>query len=71
MKNAEINQFAGTFNQISIPNHLENCRKDKKGKSQAISAIFNDLCKALKQQKNSPKDLIEDIHYLVNDYLEN
>jgi len=71
MKNAENNQIAATIGQISIPNYLENCRKDRKGRCQAISSIFNDLCKAIKKEKNSPRDLIDDIRYLVNDYLEN
>ncbi len=71
MKNAENNQLAEAIDCITIANHLKQCRKDRKGKCQALSAIFNDVCKAVKKEKNSPKDLIDDIRYLINDYLEN
>ena len=71
MKKKQNNQATVASETLTLTNHLLECAIDAKGRSQATAKIFNDLCKLLKKQNNSPKDMIDDIRYLIADYLEN
>ena len=71
MKKNANHQAEATTEPLSLTNHLLDCGADRKGRTQATAKIFNDLCIQLKKQNNSPKDVIDDIKYLISDYLEN
>lgn len=71
MKNSEIKSPNSEKEQISINNSFLNCKRDRKGKYRATAEIFTELCQIIKKEKNSPKDVIDDINYLIIDYLEN
>lgn len=71
MRKNESNQAEAATDSLRLTNYLLDCDTDRKSRNQATAKIFNELCRQLKKQKNSPKDIIDDIKYLISDYLEN
>ncbi len=70
MKNITTILLEASNEPLQLPNHLLTYDNDRRGRVQATARIFLDLCRLLRKQKNSPKDMIEDIKYLITDYLD-
>ncbi len=56
--------------KIILNNYVENCGTGNIERFQAVYAIFKELCNELRHSKNSPREMVEDIRFLIDDYVE-
>lgn len=57
--------------KFAINNYLATSQRDKISRCQALYGIFKDVFQEMRHQKNSPRDIVDDIKFIIDDYFEN